>query len=232
MNVIICDDKKEEMEGTVYFCRDYFLKKGMPCGITATTEPKDIWKELPDILILDIEMPKMSGIEIKQRLEGEDKPLIIFVTGYEEHMPEAFGRNVIGFLMKPVKGYQLEKMLDSAMNLLTRDFIFTFEDGSAVSSKEILQVVMDHGYADLLYCDGRRKSWKRQTMKALEPELVKQYFIRIDEGCMVNCRYIRGFEGSYVVLTDGLGKLKVSRRRKAACQEKFREYCVKMAKYA
>lgn len=100
MNVIICDDKKEEMEGTVYFCRDYFLKKGMPCGITATTEPEDIWKELPDILILDIEMPKMSGIEIKQRLEGEDKPLIIFVTGYEEHMPEAFGRNVIGFLMK------------------------------------------------------------------------------------------------------------------------------------
>lgn len=56
-----------------------------------------------DILILDIEMPEMSGIEVKKRLERiRNHTLILYVTGHVEFMQEAFGTYVFGFVEKNI----------------------------------------------------------------------------------------------------------------------------------
>ena len=81
--------------------------------------------EQPDILILDIEMPQKSGIEIKNELTKDDKPLIIFATAYFEFMKEAFGKNVIGYMQKPVKKFEFDNYMKTAIGNMSFMTIWT-----------------------------------------------------------------------------------------------------------
>ncbi len=66
----------------------------------------------PDLVFLDIEMPKMSGIDVVRRLlDKEYKPKIIFVTAYDKFAVDAFEVNAIDYLLKPIKEDRLQKAL-------------------------------------------------------------------------------------------------------------------------
>ncbi len=64
---------------------------------------KEINRQHPDVVFLDINMPKISGIEMLSMLDKSDMPRIVFVTAYGEYAIEAFEKNAIDFLLKPVK---------------------------------------------------------------------------------------------------------------------------------
>ncbi len=62
----------------------------------------------PDVVFLDIKMPKISGIEMLSMLDKDTMPRIVFVTAYGEYAIEAFENNAIDFLLKPVKRDRLD----------------------------------------------------------------------------------------------------------------------------
>lgn len=64
---------------------------------------KEINSKRPEVVFLDINMPKISGIEMLRMLDKEDMPRIVFVTAHGEYAIEAFEKNAIDFLLKPVK---------------------------------------------------------------------------------------------------------------------------------
>lgn len=64
---------------------------------------KEINQKHPDVVFLDINMPRVSGIEMLRMLDKDDMPHIVFVTAYGEYALEAFEKNAIDFLLKPVK---------------------------------------------------------------------------------------------------------------------------------
>ncbi len=66
----------------------------------------------PDLVFLDIQMPQMSGIDVARRLLNKEyKPMIIFVTAYDQFALEAFEVNAIDYLLKPISEERLEKRL-------------------------------------------------------------------------------------------------------------------------
>ena len=73
-------------------------------------------------------MPEKSGIEIKNELTEGDRPLIIFATAYFEFMKEAFGRNVIGYMEKPVKKYEFNNYMKAAVNILSLETVIHIDD--------------------------------------------------------------------------------------------------------
>ncbi len=73
---------------------------------------KEINRTCPDVVFLDINMPKISGIEMLSMLDKSDMPRIVFVTAYGEHAIEAFEKNAIDFLLKPVKMDRLRVTLE------------------------------------------------------------------------------------------------------------------------
>lgn len=231
MRILICDDETVMVEKLVSLCGKYREERGMDMEIRGTVHPEEIERDLPDLLLLDVEMPEASGIEIKDRLAAGDLPLIVFVTSHEEIMKQAFGRNVIGFLSKPVEYDQLVRCLDAAAGVLSLDRIVRFEDGSAVSSRQIVTITVEREYSQVLLCDGEKKAPGRKSMRAWEEELGSCGFLRISDSCMVNCRYIQNFEGCQVMLKVMDLRFRISRRRKQGCAEKYREYCIKAARY-
>lgn len=106
MRIAICDDHDVTREALKGFCRDFFAgKKLREIEIEEYASGEQyLAAEEADILLLDIEMGQMNGIEVKERLQRQQaEARILFVTSYDEFMEEAYGRNVFGFLKKPLQ---------------------------------------------------------------------------------------------------------------------------------
>ncbi len=73
---------------------------------------KEINSKDPDVVFLDIKMPKISGIDMLSMLDKDNMPRIVFVTAHSEFAIEAFEKNAIDFLLKPVKVDRLKMTLD------------------------------------------------------------------------------------------------------------------------
>jgi two-component system, LytTR family, response regulator len=79
---------------------------------------QQIEKLRPDVVFLDIEMPGLSGLEVLRALPPEvPPPLVIFVTGYDQHALAAFEANALAYLLKPVDPEQLARAIERAERL-------------------------------------------------------------------------------------------------------------------
>ncbi|MBI1765156.1 MAG: response regulator transcription factor [Acidobacteria bacterium] len=72
----------------------------------------------PDLLFLDIEMPGLNGLQVLQALPASvTLPLVVFVTGYDQHALAAFAANALAYLLKPVEDERLALVVDRAQRL-------------------------------------------------------------------------------------------------------------------
>lgn len=244
MKIIICDDQMEEIKKIKSLCGAYLAERGLEAEITELTDPQvllDMEAVDTDILILDVEMGEINGIDIKNQLAMRgDSPLVIFATNHPEAMSRAFNINVIGFLIKPVDAYAFSDYMDSAVNLLTADKPFDYPDGTKGSTGDILWIEADQGYADAHLTDGTARSLGKRTIKELTAQLEPFGFICINSGQVVNCKHIDDLTDDKVLLQNVLMKpgaepedvvLTISRRRKKECWVKYVSYCERMQKY-
>ena len=73
----------------------------------------------PELVLLDIQMPGLTGFEVARRLTGRDaEPGIVFVTAYDQHAIEAFDVNAVDYVLKPVEPRRLEQAIDRARRQL------------------------------------------------------------------------------------------------------------------
>jgi two-component system, LytTR family, response regulator len=87
-------------------------------GLDAVTQIEAL---RPDLLFLDIEMPGLSGFEVLQAIPAAaPMPLVIFVTGYDQHALAAFEANALAYLLKPVEPERLAQAIERASRLHAR----------------------------------------------------------------------------------------------------------------
>ncbi len=241
MKIMVCDDQIKEMESIIECCKEYIENKKINAEIKGTTDPAGLAGEKPDILLLDVEMPKENGIDVKNRLAMEaDGPLIIFVTNYQNAISRAFNRNVIGFAMKPLKLSQLTKLMDMAITYLTIDKKVRFDDGSIGSTKDVLWITANRGYSDFQLVDGQVKDGGKKSLKFWEQELEVCGFIRINDDRIINARHVIKYSFQKVTMPNGAKGLEadgdvvefeIARRRQKECKEKYIAFGNKIAKY-
>ncbi len=244
MKIIICDDQMEERTQIHSMCRTYLAERGLDGEISETADPQallDMETIDADILILDVEMGEMNGIDVKNQLATRsDSPLVIFATSHPEAMSRAFNVNVIGFLIKPVDHDAFAEYMNSAVNILTADRVIDYPDGSKGSTGDILWIESDRGYADAHLAGGTVKSFGKRSIKELAAWLEPFGFLCISSGQLVNCKHIDDMTDDRVLLKGVVTKpgaepgdvtLTVSRRRKKDCWEKYVSYCDRMQKY-
>lgn len=229
MRIGICDDLREELAVTEELCRQYLDEHKIDAEIQSATDWDALSADQIDLLILDIEMPGRSGIDIKEELSQGERPLIIFTTGYEDYMPSAFGKNVIGFLQKPLEKGNFERYMDCGMKLIIAGKKLSLENGSEVSTERVSMITADNRYTTVFFDDGKRSGLQLKSLSSWEEELKDVYFIRISQSVLVNCKFVLDFADDVITMESG-EKLKTSRRRKKNCYERFMEYNRKYAK--
>ena len=188
-----------------------------------------------DVVLVDIHMPEMSGIEFARHLQVLDHPpAVIFVTAHDQHAVEAFEVNALDYLTKPVRAARLLTALKRAANgaRLSRGVLEGIDSAPrrhfsvAERGRVTLVPVSDVLYlrAELKYVTLRTRDREHlvdESLTQIEQEF-GSVFVRIHRNCLVARRWIRGFErgaeteseAGWWVILEGLDeKLPVSRRQ-------------------
>jgi two-component system response regulator AlgR len=187
------------------------------------------------VLLLDIEMPGMGGLELARHLAAlPEAPAIVFVTAHDRHAVEAFELNALDYLMKPVRAVRLAAALRKAAasaaparERLARAAIGPRQYFSVAERNRIVLVpVREVIYfkAELKYITLRTRTGEHlieESLVALEREF-HEHCVRIHRNCLVARGAVRGFERSgggddephWNVVLDGIAeRLPVSRRQ-------------------
>lgn len=190
----------------------------------------------PAVVLLDIRMPGMTGIEAARHMATlPSPPAVIFVTAYDEYAVEAFDAQAVGYLLKPVRKDKLERALQQAGRLSASQLggvAAASSDGSgrqniAVRVRDELRLIpvknirffrADQKYVTLNHTEG--ENLIDESLKVLAEEFEPD-FVRINRGILVAVGAIealeRDEEGKHLVrLRDTEDALPVSRRRLAA----------------
>ncbi|MEM8800555.1 MAG: response regulator [Pseudomonadota bacterium] len=99
---------------------------------------KAVRAEHPHLMFLDIQMPGFNGFQVVQSLVGEDMPLVIFVTAFDQYAVSAFENHALDYLLKPVETERLKQAIDRA-----RDRIH--EKGAYQQNKKLVALLKDMG---------------------------------------------------------------------------------------
>lgn len=194
----------------------------------------------PDVVLLDIRMPEVDGIEVARHLQKLAKvPAIIFTTAYDAYAIKAFEVHAVDYLLKPIRAARLEAALKrvrtapppqedvlSGLSDAPRANLCAQERGRIhlIPIGEIVYLK-----AELKYVTARtqaREFLLEESLTKLEQEFAGE-FVRIHRNCLVARAAIRGFErvhdegeGHWVVMLSGLNeKLAVSRRQQHVVRE-------------
>ncbi len=183
-----------------------------------------IKNETIDILLLDIQMPDLTGIELLRAIQ--QPPLTILITAYSEYAIEGYELNVVDYLLKPVKFDRFFQAIAKVLELLnqkkdkkdttipdadtTPDYIFVKSDYKAIKIK----------FEEILYIEGMQKYVQFKckdtqvttllSLSKLEDVLPAKDFLRIQKSFIANLNHITGIEGNRLVMVNK-DKIPISR---------------------
>lgn len=181
-----------------------------------------------DILLLDIDMPEIGGLDIAKRLSGlERRPLLVFVTSHDELVYDSLQFHPFGFVRKSHIDAELPKLLgDCVQELGSRERHFCFHAAGAdvkLPLGEILYFEAEGNYLKLFAGEEYRF---RETLSAVEAALSGSGFVRIHKGYLVNQAAVRALGTDEALLTNG-ARLPIGRSYAEAAKKQLMRYMVK-----
>ncbi|HEY6907042.1 MAG TPA: LytTR family transcriptional regulator DNA-binding domain-containing protein [Ignavibacteriaceae bacterium] len=187
----------------------------------------------PDLVFLDIQMPRLNGFEMLELLDNP--PVIIFTTAYDQYAIKAFEVNAADYLLKPFSAERFEEALEKAEQLLSnksrqtdivRELIkhtqaeylerIVIKEGPKIHIIPVDSVIYIEAQDDyVMIHSGEGKHLKQKTMKYFEEHLPPEDFIRIHRSYIVSIPRIKKIEliekETYKLFLDGGTALPVSK---------------------
>ena len=205
-NVLIVDDEFLARKLlSEYVSKVDYLQLIDTCS-DATKAMEVLHKEQIDILLLDIQMPDISGMEMLKLIDK--KPSVILTTAYSEYAVDAFSLGVIDYLLKPFDYARFLQAINKAVNINTSTAVANTD-----MSNDYLMVKADYklykvNYDDLLFIEGQHEydtfhtKAKRITalysLKNLEDTLPKDRFVRVHKSFIVSIKNIEDIDKTNV----------------------------------
>ena len=231
---VIIDDEKPARDIIRTFLRDIAEIEVLAECSDGFSGLKAVQELKPDLVFLDIQMPKLTGFEVLELIENP--PVIIFSTAYDQYAIKAFEMNAADYILKPYSRErftqavgkavarlqsglsvqpEIQKILQSAdekEELLQRIAVKTRHKVHVVGVSEIIFLEAEGDYVRIHTKEG--KSLKEKTMKYFESHLDSEKFIRVHRSFIVNAEKIERIElydkESYSVILKNGASLRAS----------------------
>jgi len=203
----------------------------------------------PDVLFLDVEMPEGGGFDVASAVAGEDAPMIVFVTAFDQYAVRAFEVHAADYLLKPFGADRLAVTWNRVRDHLARGEVGTGRVLAALD--ELKKSRQSPGYRDRLLVNhdgrstivrtadiewieaaanyvkihlGKAKYLLREPLTSLEANLDPQHFVRVHRSAIVNLDFIAEiqpwFSGDQVIILKTGERVKLSRTFRKLFEER------------
>ena len=238
MNVVICDDSEILLNRMVKDCEKYKRPEDEIEGYVSSKQLKEfLFEEKPevDLFILDIEMPEVNGIELKNVIsQMYEETNIVFATGYDSYMQEAFGKKVIGFLSKLEFRDRIGEVMERVRSEVSNDRKILIADGQKkeeLSQKRILSISAQRVYSVIRYVEyynadtGElrvREKIYRISLREWEEKLDMAECCRINRSTLVSWRYVKDISDKINMKNGDFYNIPAGKKRKI--RERYMDY--------
>lgn len=184
------------------------------------------YKASYDLILMDIEMPHLNGLDTARKLRRMDGQVcLIFITNMAQYAIHGYEVQALDFMIKPVGYFNFSLKLDKVIRICSHQdqkYIFIPTEGGKLKldTEEIVYIESDKHY---LYLYTERGEFKiRSTMSEFIEKLPKKRFCNCNKSFCVNMDYISRYRGDSVIVNDV--ELRVSRTYKKAFVDKMTTY--------
>jgi DNA-binding LytR/AlgR family response regulator len=218
LRVIIADDERPAREFLKSLLREFEFVDLVGEAENGADAVELIKRSRPELAILDLKMPEVSGLEAVRMLRKTQMPLIAFATAHDEFAVEAFELNAVDYLLKPVERSRLALTLSRAVErlehedwrekesvnvrsaaavydekadkVLTRIPVKVRDEIFLVHVDDIVSIIADGELLHISTAGGQRFTINHR-LKDLEPRLDGNRFVRLSRGAIVNLDHVR-----------------------------------------
>lgn len=234
MRILIVDDEPPARERLMHMLSDMTEIETVGEAANGLEAVQKVQTARPDVVLMDIRMPGMDGLEASRHLsQMEEPPAIIFTTAYSEHALEAFDAHAVGYLVKPIRQERLHDSLAKARKLTQAQLATLSMDNTHTGRSHICARVRGnlelipvdnivYFQADQKYITVRHLNGEvliEDALKNLENEF-EDKLLRIHRNALVNVNTISGMEksreGRFLITFKPVDdRLEISRRHVA-----------------
>lgn len=234
IKIAICDDEKESLKNIRNKVLEISEKLNYDIEIFESNSGKEIvqciceGKKAFDILLLDIDMPEISGLEVAKVIRSAGiHILLLFISAHEQYVYEAIEYMPFRYIRK----YKMDIELFRALKAAYENVESNIEKTIVVKTDTYEKVIND---ADIMYFEiesrklnvhltGGETLIVNSTIKDLYSEVEHDRFIMLHRGCVVNAKYVNEFSNFDVTLENGV-RLIVSRPRVKTVRSSMLKY--------
>jgi two-component system, LytTR family, response regulator len=245
LKAVIVDDKTAAIEYLRWLIKENCPEITGLASATSVDEALPLIEDMePDILFLDIQMPKETGFDLLRRVKKWNFE-VIFTTAFNEYAIQAIRFSALDYLLKPVDGQSLRKAIDrfQAKKEFTpggeeqyRNFLQNITQGNNkplklalpgvseieyVLIEDIIRLKAERNYTRLYFKNGK-VFLSAKTLGEYEKILRDNGFIRVHKSHMVNMQFIKGYNKEGIVKMNDGSEIEVSRRKKEVMMDLFR----------
>lgn len=241
MNFIICDDCEILLNMEKEGCEQYMEPDdSLECYCLSTELKQRLLEEKPevDLFILDIDMPEVSGLELKKIIsEIYEDTNIVFVSGYDSYMKEAYGKKVIGFLSRIEYKERIGEIIEKVRNEIKNRKIIQIADGTKehqLEQNRICFIRAQRVYSKLCYVDyynadnndlNLSELSYRISLREWEEQLDETEFCRINRSTILSWRYVSQVSDKIKLLNGD--EYRIPAGKKKLLRQKYFHYIMK-----
>ncbi len=231
MRVALVDDNENDRKRLLDYLHQFQEKEGVKMQVTSYNSSLDFLEEYDggyDVILLDIEMPGMDGMETAKEIRLIDEmAAIIFITNMAQYAIRGYEVNAIDFMVKPVPYFNFAEKFKRAVNFARREqgknILLNSDEGVIrIAVADIYYLEKDKNKNYLVYYTRKGTFRERNTILSVKAKLENHPFAECTSGCLVNLKFVEQVGKDSVVLENGT--LPVSRRMRKEFLNSFMKY--------
>ena len=235
IRIALVEDDKSYREELMRFLKRYEQESGEKFHITTFTDGDEIvdgYSCCYDIILMDIVMKYMNGMDAAERIrEADSEVVIIFITNTPQYAMKGYLVDALDYVLKPVSYFSFSQRIDRAlarMKKRTKKYLSIAYKGG-VKKLDVAQItyveVRDH---DLIFHTQEQEYLSKGTLTDVEQALEQQPFFRCNKCYLVNLEYVEGVQNNDILVAGDL--VQVSRAKRKALLDALNDHINEVSK--
>ena len=229
MRIAVCDDEEVQRKLITKYLQEWARERSQLAETVPFPSGEKFlfsWEDdkFFDLLILDIEMDKLSGMELAKKVREENEEIpILFITGYETYMAQGYEVSAIQYLLKPTSREKLFAVMDKLAKgkKAEEKLTFSMDEGLLLLAPSEIWYVEAAGHYCMLHTSCRQYHLHHSLTEMIKILGKLMEFVQCHRSYLVNLKHISAITRTEIVMDDQEARIPISRSAYKAVNETF-----------